>query len=55
MTGLDGNSIAGLLESVFGRELTEALGVCGHCGAEGPGGELHVDDELVQRDGAWLI
>ena len=20
-----------------------------------PGGELHVDDELVQRDGAWLI
>jgi hypothetical protein len=39
---LDGNSIGGILESVFGRDLTQALGICGHCGAERHVGALHV-------------
>ena len=42
MARLDGNSIAGLLENVFGRDLTVALGVCGTCGAERHVGALHV-------------
>ena len=42
MTRLDGNSIAGVLEGVFGRDLTVALGVCGGCGAERQVGALHV-------------
>jgi Family of unknown function (DUF6510) len=42
MTRLDGNSIGGLLESMFGRDLTVALGVCGTCGAERQVGALHV-------------
>jgi hypothetical protein len=32
MDALDGNAIAGLLESIFGRDMTTAAGVCGHCG-----------------------
>jgi hypothetical protein len=32
MSGLDGNAAAGLLEDVFGRDLTAAMGECGHCG-----------------------
>jgi Family of unknown function (DUF6510) len=39
---LDGNSIAGLLEMLFGRDLTTAHGRCGHCGAEHDVGALHV-------------
>jgi Family of unknown function (DUF6510) len=42
VTRLDGNSIGGLLESMFGRDLTVALGVCGTCGAERQVGALHV-------------
>lgn len=42
MVRLDGNSIAGVLESVFGRDLTVALGVCGGCGAERQVGAMHV-------------
>jgi uncharacterized protein DUF6510 len=42
MTRLDGNSIAGVLEGIFGRDLTVALGVCGGCGAERQVGALHV-------------
>jgi hypothetical protein len=30
---LDGNAIAGLLASVFGTEMTTAVGTCGSCGA----------------------
>jgi hypothetical protein len=30
---LDGNAIGGLLHDVFGAELTDATGVCAHCGA----------------------
>ena len=33
MEGLDGNAIAGLLLSVFGTEMTTAIGVCSSCGA----------------------
>jgi len=32
MEALDGNAIAGLLDDVFGEEMTTAGGVCGHCG-----------------------
>jgi Family of unknown function (DUF6510) len=39
---LDGNSIAGTLEVLFGHDMTEALGVCGGCGARRQVGALHV-------------
>ncbi len=42
MIRLDGNSIGGILESIFGRDLTQALGICGNCGAERHVGALHV-------------
>jgi hypothetical protein len=32
---LDGNAIGGVLEEIFGTEMTMAIGVCGHCGASG--------------------
>ena len=32
---LDGNSAAGLLSEAFGVEMTAALGICAHCGAQG--------------------
>ena len=35
MDALDGNAIAGLLQEVFGQEMTTATGVCAHCGNEG--------------------
>jgi hypothetical protein len=35
MEALDGNAIGGLLLEVFGAEMTNATGVCGHCGAAG--------------------
>jgi hypothetical protein len=38
----DGNAIAGLLQEVFGAELTAAIGVCAHCGNEGPLAETEV-------------
>lgn len=42
MIHLDGNSIAGTLAELFGSEMTEALGICGSCGAENFVGALHV-------------
>ena len=33
MEALDGNAIAGLLQEVFGTEMTTALGMCATCGA----------------------
>jgi DNA-directed RNA polymerase subunit RPC12/RpoP len=30
---LDGNAIGGLLQELFGREMTQELGCCGNCGA----------------------
>lgn len=35
MDALDGNAIAGLLEEVFGEDMTTAAGACGHCGKRG--------------------
>ena len=35
MTTLDGNAIAGLLDEVFGLEMTTATGTCAACGASG--------------------
>jgi Family of unknown function (DUF6510) len=32
---LDGNAIGGLLLEVFGTDLTDSMGVCASCGAEG--------------------
>jgi hypothetical protein len=34
-TTLDGNAIAGLLEDIFGEEMTTATGTCASCGASG--------------------
>ena len=42
MIHLDGNSIGGLLGDVFGRDVTDASGRCGNCGAENFVGALHV-------------
>lgn len=42
MIRLDGNSIAGLLENIFGRDVTVAVGICGGCGAERQVGAMHV-------------
>ena len=42
MDTLDGNAIAGLLQDVFGSEMTTAASVCGHCGDQRPVGELVV-------------
>jgi hypothetical protein len=39
---LDGNSIAAVLEDVFGRDMTVASGRCAGCGAEREVGALHV-------------
>ncbi len=42
MIHLDGNSIAAVLEEVFGRDMTLASGRCSGCGAEREVGALHV-------------
>jgi ribosomal protein S27E len=39
---LDGNSIGGLLQDVFGRDATDVAGRCRACGAENYVGALHV-------------
>jgi Family of unknown function (DUF6510) len=39
---LDGNAIAGLLQEVFGIEMTTVIGTCAACGAEEPVGAIHV-------------
>ena len=39
---LDGNAIAGVAYSLFGRELTVATGVCSSCGKASLVAELHV-------------
>jgi hypothetical protein len=38
----DGNAIAGLLQEVFGAELTTAVGTCAGCGNQGPLAETEV-------------
>jgi hypothetical protein len=42
MEALDGNAIGGLLEELFGRDMTTASGVCAHCGDERPVAECTV-------------
>ncbi|HEY5902961.1 MAG TPA: DUF6510 family protein [Anaerolineales bacterium] len=37
---LDGNAAAGILEEIFGAEMTAALTECAHCGNEGEMGAL---------------
>jgi hypothetical protein len=33
MDDLDGNAMGGLLQEIFGVEMTTAVGTCAHCGA----------------------
>ncbi len=42
MEAVDGNAIGGLLQEVFGREMTGVGSVCGNCGDARPVGELVV-------------
>jgi ribosomal protein S27E len=42
MDPVDGNAIGGLLQEVFGTEMTTAASVCGSCGATRPVAELVV-------------
>ena len=42
MEALDGNAIAGLLQEVFGHDMTTASGVCARCGDEGLVAECRV-------------
>jgi Family of unknown function (DUF6510) len=35
MDALDGNAIGGLLNEIFGREMTTAVGTCGTCRSTG--------------------
>jgi hypothetical protein len=42
MEALDGNAIGGLLQEVFGAELTTATGTCANCGAVAYVAELAV-------------
>jgi Family of unknown function (DUF6510) len=42
MEVLDGNAIAGLLQEIFGTEMTAAAGTCAACGYTGPVAECMV-------------
>ena len=42
MDALDGNAIAGLMQEVFGTEMTNAIGMCATCGTAGPMAECVV-------------
>jgi hypothetical protein len=42
MDAVDGNAIGGLLEEVFGREMTTTISVCGTCGTSRQVAELAV-------------
>jgi hypothetical protein len=42
MDALDGNAIGGLLQEVFGTDMTSAASVCGTCGAASLVAELAV-------------
>jgi hypothetical protein len=37
---LDGNAVAGLLEDIFGTEMTASPTICAHCGRSGELGTL---------------
>jgi hypothetical protein len=42
MDAVDGNAIGGLLQEVFGREMTTSVTVCGTCGTSRQVAELAV-------------
>jgi predicted RNA-binding Zn-ribbon protein involved in translation (DUF1610 family) len=42
MDALDGNAIGGLLQEVFGHEMTAAIGTCASCDWVGPVAETMV-------------
>ena len=42
MEHLDGNAAAGLLEQVFGRDMTADVATCAHCGATEELARAHV-------------
>ncbi len=42
MDALDGNAIAGTLETAFGRDMTTARGTCANCGQTDPVAVLRV-------------
>ena len=42
MAHLDGNAIAGVLQELFGRDVTVAIGRCSGCGAQRPMGAVRV-------------
>lgn len=42
MDALDGNAIGGLLQEVFGREMTDTMGRCATCGLIAPVAETVV-------------
>ena len=46
MVALDGNAIGGLLQEIFGTDLTDARATCSTCGATGP-----VAETVVYLDG----
>jgi len=50
MYALDGNAIGGMLEELFGRDMTAAVGCCGGCGARGPLAEC-----MVYRGGPGVV
>jgi hypothetical protein len=39
---LDGNAIGGLLNEIFGTDITGSMGICASCGAEGQVATLDV-------------
>jgi coenzyme F420-reducing hydrogenase gamma subunit len=39
---VDGNAVAGLLQEIFGTDMTTAVGTCGTCGASEQVGAIHV-------------
>ena len=52
MSYVDGNRAAGLLAEAFGRDVTDAVGVCDECGRRHAMAESHVYDRapgLVMR------
>jgi Family of unknown function (DUF6510) len=42
MDALDGNAIGGLLQEIFGTDMTIAVGTCAFCGRTGPVAETVV-------------
>jgi hypothetical protein len=59
LEALDGNAIAGLLQEVFGAEMTSALATCGTCGTAAAIGEgvvyLHMGTILRCRSCGGLL